>query len=131
VAVNGKNAIAVDWDGTCVEEVWPERGEWLAGAREALGLLADTFDVYIWSTRIVNREYEDWHRVRPDGVAQSEIDYIRTMLDRADLQDVHIFESYPDHGVGKISVKAYVDDKAIRYEGDWNVTYMQILAECG
>jgi hypothetical protein len=47
MAVNGKNAIAVDWDGTCVQEIWPRKGGWLAGAQEGLRALADQYDVYI------------------------------------------------------------------------------------
>jgi len=119
MAVNGKNAVAIDWDGVCVQEVWPRKGGWLDGAREGLRSLADQYDVYIWTTRIVGRKYDDWHSVVDEADVADQIDYIRGMLDTAGLEDVHIFVSYPDHGVGKISAKAYVDDRAIRFEGDW------------
>lgn len=120
MAVNGKNAIAVDWDGTCVAEIWPKQGDWLPGAQDALRELAALYDVYIWTTRIVGRDYEDWHKVVPEMKVQREIAYIRRMLDEAELGHVNIFVAYPDHGVGKISVKAYIDDKAIRFDGNWS-----------
>jgi len=119
MAVNGKHAVAIDWDGVCVQEIWPREGDWLPGAQEGLRVLADQYDVYIWTTRIVGREYEDWHQVVAQEKVDKQIAYVRRMLDDAGLADVHIFVGYPDHGVGKLSAKAYVDDRAIRFEGDW------------
>jgi hypothetical protein len=130
VAVNGQNAIAIDWDGTCVKELWPREGDWLPGAQEGLRALAAQYDVYIWTTRIVGREYEDWHRVVPQEQVDKQFAYIRRMLDNADLGHVNIFVSYPDHGVGKLSAKAYVDDRAIRFEGDWPATVAAVEAQC-
>lgn len=130
MAVNGLNAIAVDWDATCVQERWPHEGDWLPGAIEGLRALADKYDVYIWTTRIVGREYEDWHRVVPEEQVAKQIAYVRRMLDSAGLADVNIFVSYPDHGVGKLSARAYVDDKAIRFDGDWPATVAAVEAQC-
>lgn len=120
MAVNGKHAVAIDWDGVCVQEIWPREGDWLPGAQEGLRALAEQYDVYIWTTRIVGREYEDWHQVVAQEKVDKQIAYVRRMLDDAGLSDVHIFVGYPDHGVGKLSAKAYVDDRAIRFEGDWD-----------
>lgn len=124
--MNGKRAIAVDWDGTCVEQTWPEFSPWLPGAQEALRELADEYDVYIWSTRIVGREYLDWEKVLPQEEVDAQIAYIRSMLDEAGLEDVHIFESYPGHGIGKLSAIAYIDDKAIQFKGDWDQTLAEL-----
>lgn len=129
MAVNGKNAIAVDWDGTCVQEIWPRKGGWLPGAQDGLRALAAQYDVYIWTTRIVGRDYEDWHKVVDEDAVAEQYGYIRGMLDDADLDKVNIFVSYPDHGVGKLSAKAYVDDRAIRFEGDWDATVAAVKAQ--
>lgn len=129
MAVNGKHAIAVDWDGCCVEEIWPRQGDWLPGAQDALRELAEQYDVYIWTTRIVGREYEDWHKVVPEEKVAAEIAYIRGMLDDAGLEHVNIFVGYPDHGVGKISVKAYIDDRAIRFDGNWSAAVAAVKAQ--
>jgi hypothetical protein len=129
MALNGKNAIAVDWDGCCVQEIWPREGDWLPGAQDALRALAAQYDVWIWTTRIVGREYEDWHRVVSEEKVAKQIAYIRRMLDEADLGSVNIFVSYPDHGVGKLSAKAYVDDRAIRFEGDWTATIAAVQGQ--
>lgn len=122
MSLNGKRAIAVDWDGTCVEQTWPEFSPWLPGAPEALRELANEYDVYIWSTRIVGREYLDWHVALPQEEVDAQINYIRQMLNEAGLEDVHIFEAYPGYGIGKLSAIAYIDDKAIQFKGSWGDT---------
>lgn len=121
-----KPVIAVDWDGTCVENVWPDEGDWLPGAQKALRKLAAKYTVMIWSTRIVGVSYRDWNVHLPMAKVWSEIDYIRRMLDEAGLQDIGIFESYPDNTPGKLSAVAYIDDKAIRFEGNWPKTLRQL-----
>ena len=93
MAVNGKNAVAIDWDGVCVQEVWPRKGWWLEGAQDGLRALAEQYDVYIWTTRIVGRKYDDWHSVVNEEDVAEQIGYIRGMLDDAGLEDVHIFVS--------------------------------------
>lgn len=116
-----KPVIAVDWDGTCVPSAYPlQPTEWLPGAVEALRKLTRKFTVYIYSTRIVDRNYKNWSEKLPAGVSDGEIAYIRGMLDEAGLKSVRIFESYPGGGPGKISAKAYIDDLAVPFTGDWS-----------
>lgn len=121
-----KPVLAVDWDGTCVEGVWPAEGDWLPGAKKALKKLADKYHVYIWSTRIVGVSYYDWNEELPASKPASEIAYIRRMLDEAGLQEVDIFIGYPHVREGKLSAVAYIDDKAIRFEGNWPRTLRQL-----
>lgn len=118
--------IAVDWDGTCVKNVWPKQGDWLPGAKKALKELLKTYQVYIWSVRIVGVSYQDWNVTIPRPQVLGEISYIRRMLDEAGLEEVKIFESYPGMHPGKISAVAYIDDKALRFEGNWPRTLRQL-----
>jgi hypothetical protein len=111
--------IAVDWDGTCVEQKWPAQGDWLPGAVKALKRLVKDYRVLIYTTRIVGVSYYDWNEVLPRESVQGEIKYIRRMLDEAGLEEVGIFESYPGGIPGKLSAAAYIDDKAVPFNGSW------------
>lgn len=107
-----KPCVVVDWDGTCVPNAWPERPyEWLPGAEAALhALLAAGYEVKIHSTRL--HEF-DVNYTDPNPGRDEEIDYIKTMLHSACLDGVVIaFESKPP-------AEFYVDDKAVRFTGDW------------
>lgn len=116
-----KPVIAVDWDGTCVPAAYPlQPTEWLPGAVESLRKLTRKFTVYIYTTRIVDRDYRNWSKKLEPGVSEGEIAYIRNMLNEAGLTQVRIFESYPGGGPGKISAKAYIDDLAVPFTGDWS-----------
>ena len=116
----------MDWDGTCVEQVWPAYGDWLPGAKKALKKLTEKYHVYIWSTRIVGVSFHDWEKPLPPKAVEEEIAYIREMLDEAGLDEVDIFVSYPGDVVGKLSAVAYIDDKALRFDGDWPRTLRQL-----
>lgn len=121
-----KPVLAVDWDGTCVEGVWPKQGDWLPGAKKALKKLAVKYHVYIWSTRIVGVSYYDWNEKLDPKLPRGEIAYIRQMLDDAGLREIDIFIGYPHVLEGKLSAVAYIDDKAIGFDGDWPRTLRQL-----
>lgn len=109
----------VDWDGTCVPNAWPDRpNEWLPGAREALRELLDAgWDVKIHSTRLHELDVS----LDPNPTRDEDLAYVRSMLDEADLQEVGICaESKPPAAV-------YVDDKNLRFSGDWDETLGAIL----
>lgn len=106
----GNNRISVDWDGTCVENKYPEQGDWLPGAANALrGFLAAGREVIIFTARIAPFEVDE---VTPRTFAQVEVeyDYIRRLLDEEGLQAVTIWE-HP----WKPAALVYIDDKALRY----------------
>lgn len=124
--MKAKPIIAVDWDGTCVEQVWPKQGKWLPGAVRALERLTLDYTVYIWSTRIVGVSYYDWSKPLQAETVNKEIAYIRRMLDKAGLDEVEVFVSYPGDRPGKLSAVAYIDDKAVRFEGNWPKTLRQL-----
>lgn len=124
--MNGKQLIAVDWDGTCVEQVWPAEGDWLPGSVKALKRLLKKYDVMIYTTRIVGVTYDDWAESVSDDHVKREIAYIRRMLDDAGLQNVGIFESYPGNTPGKLSAIAYIDDRAVPFNGSWISTIAKV-----
>jgi hypothetical protein len=109
-----------------VEGVWPKQGDWLPGAKKALARLAEKYTVMIWSTRIVGVSFYDWNEKLDPKLPEGEIAYIRRMLDDANLQEVDIFVGYPHVREGKLSAVAYIDDKAIRFDGDWPRTLRQL-----
>lgn len=105
----------VDWDGTCVEECWPEQGDWLPGAIDALRTLADDGPVVIYSLRCHLYEMDDVTR-RPECDVLASHDGIRQKLDAAGLHDVRV---YPPNR-GKPPGKYYIDDRAVHYDGSWS-----------
>lgn len=117
--MNGSNLILVDWDGTCVEHVWPGEGDWLPGAVKALGKLASSRDVMIYSARVGGVHFDDWSKPLPRKAIAKEVNYIRRMLDEAGLYGVGIFEGYPNGAQGKPGALAYIDDRAVPFNGSW------------
>ena len=61
----------VDWDGTCVEEVWPGMGDWLPGAVEALRAMSAVGKTVIYSLRCHYYEEDDF-TPRPRGASHAE-----------------------------------------------------------
>ena len=91
--------VALDWDNTLVDY---QTQEWLPGAREALSaLLMGKRKVIIHSCSV------NW----PEGLAR-----IQSKLREAGFLghvDIHT-------GPGKPEANLYVDDRAMRFTGDWN-----------
>jgi hypothetical protein len=91
--------LACDWDGVLVD---PKTQGWLPGAREALSaLLMGKRKVVIHSCRV------GW----PEGLTQ-----IQSKLREAGFLghvDIHT-------GAGKPNADLYLDDRALRFTGDWN-----------
>lgn len=107
--------IAVDWDDTCVDGVWPERdGAWKPGAIEALRELSKHARVVIFTTRIAPVQPE-WmnYTVRDAADVRAEILTIRNRLDEEGLTSVEVWDKpwKVDNCI------AYVDDKAVHYTG--------------
>jgi hypothetical protein len=104
----------VDWDGTCVEEVWPGMGDWLPGAVEALREMSAIGKTVIYSLRCHLYEMDDV-TLRPEADVREHEQMIRSKLDCEGLHDVEVYP--PDRG--KPPGKFYVDDRAVRFTGDW------------
>lgn len=104
----------MDWDGTCVENVWPAEGDWLPGAVKALKKLVKTHTVYINTARTAPVRFEKWDELLPPEEVEKEVRYIRRMLDEAGLSEIQIWDS-----AFKLPAAAYIDDRAVRFEGNW------------
>lgn len=107
-----KPLLAVDWDGTCVPQAWPEKPrEWLSGALEALLALQDDYRIVIHTSRIApvwpGNEYP-----RNPADVQEEINYIREMLDDAGLPGIEVWQK-----PWKPPAYAFIDDRAVKYRG--------------
>jgi len=108
----GRPRIMVDWDGTCVTNTWPEMStEWMPGAVRALHKLSEFADVVIYTARI-GRGPEGPFPEKSDAEIQTQINYIRQMLDEAGLPWIEIWNK-----PWKPGAMAYVDDKAVHYTG--------------
>ncbi len=108
--------VCVDWDGTLVDDNrWPEMGDWLPGAPEAIHALAGRFDeVVIWTCRTapvdLNEETarDPWPQIRA----------IHKMLDDIDApSNVAVWRA-----PYKPPAAYYIDNRAIRFNGSWSTT---------
>ena len=112
----------VDWDGVCVEEVWPEMGDWLPDAIFGLRTLAERGKTVVYSARCNRLEY-DGFTPRQSGAAEAEEAKIRAMLVEAGLPDVEVYPA----GLGKPPAQYYIDDRSIRHH-DWHWTLLTLTA---
>lgn len=107
------HTVVVDWDGTAVPAMWPERPtEFMPGFVDNMRRLhAAGIDLVISSARLNPRD--PWTgELRPEAEMAAERQYVRDTLDRAGLTFIRIHS-----GVGKPGGSVYVDDKAERYHG--------------
>jgi hypothetical protein len=104
-----RHIIAVDWDGTLVEGKWPEMGNWLPGAIDALKEFHRRgFKVMVFSVRL--SPYWLDGTLRPEADVKKSIQEVRDMLDEAGLPYVGIWQKS-----GKPPFSRLIDDKAIAF----------------
>ena len=98
--------IAVDFDGTVVEHLYPEIGTLKTGAKEALQTFRKAgHKIAIWTCRSGKEE----EAVRRFLLANDiPFDTINAPVAGADL------------GTRKIYADLYIDDKGLRYEDNWD-----------
>ena len=112
--------IAVDFDGTLVEERWPELGDWLPGAVDALKKLALAYDeVVIFSCRLARMDTDEF-------TPRNNMDQIIAMNDMLEQANIpkNVILWTKDY---KPAAEFYVDDKAVRFNGDWDVTTAAVI----
>lgn len=115
--------IAVDWDGTLAEEVWPGIGDWKPGAKTALHILSDAYDeVVIFTLRVAPVDVDE---VTP----RDSIDQI--MLINAMLEEAHIPENvYVWLKPYKPPCETFIDDRAVTFNGYWPDVLKEIGLGC-
>lgn len=121
----------IDWDGTCVENKYPEQGDWLPGAVNALHLFDRLGTAIIFSVRIAPVKPFTEGKAIPhpgtetpfdDGQPEREIAYIQRKLDEANLGHLEIWQrSY------KPPAFVYIDDRAVHFDGDWHKTIETVM----
>ncbi len=111
-----KPVLAIDFDGTIADDSnFPVIGEMKKGAREAIEKLSEKYEIVINSCRTSKK-----FRSKPDYQKRvSEmIEWLKehkVKYDRINMGDE-----------GKIVAKVYIDNRAIRFEDNWN----KILKQC-
>ena len=111
-----KHRLCVDWDATLIEESWPEHGDWMPGAVEAMHELKEIYKVVVYTSR-TSPMWTDELTKRAPAEVQQEYNEIRRRLDEVGLREVGIwdFRKTPWKPRGY-----YVDDRAIHYGGRKN-----------
>lgn len=114
--------VAVDWDGTLIaDDTWPEMGDWLPYAPEAIHALAAIFEeVVIWSCRTASVDLDE--KTGRDPWPQ-----ITAILERLDEIEApsNVTIWIEPH---KPPAQFYIDNRALRFEGDWKHTLRRVLA---
>lgn len=132
-----KPLLALDWDGTLHGKkekgrwvsAWPENGEWIPGALEALTELTEHYRITIYTSRIAPVEHYDWTVVRSAAAVRAEVEYIRERLDKAGFRNIMIHTEPFKPGAAY-----YVDDHAVHFNGRenaWRAIATRLLAAVG
>ncbi len=115
LATERRPIYVVDWDGVCTEAMWPEWGEWIPGAQDALREMLKHGEVRILSSRLNPYKFGlDGIELRSAFSTQKDIKIMRKILDDAGLEDVIIHTTH-----GKPTGTYYIDDRAVQYTGSW------------
>lgn len=104
-----RHIIAIDLDGTLIENAWPAMGDWKPGAIEAVKRFQqEGYAVVVFTVRI-SPYWLDGTRRSEEAVAEA-IQEVRDKLDSAGLASVTIWTKE-----GKPPFSVLIDDKAERY----------------
>lgn len=107
-----KKHIALDFDGVVVGNEWPGMGKPEPNAAAVIKRLSDTYDITIFTSRIAGWDVEG---VRRSGrTIAKEIRAIDRKLKMMGLGYLEIHQA-----PYKLGADLYIDDKALRYEGNW------------
>ena len=104
--------IAVDLDGTIIHNEYPDLGEPIEGAREALNTLkAYGYKIAIWTCR-TNEEDVREHLMKHDIPFDA-------INDNSAITDEDM-EKYGFDDSRKIGADLYIEDKGLTFNGDWD-----------
>lgn len=124
-----RHTVCFDWDGTLVEARWPEMGDWMLGATQALrDFYAAGVKLVVFSARL--NPYDPWTSVPRSAAEIAQIKFdMRDKLDSAGFHMVDIWTS-----PGKPGASVYIDDRAERYHGrpgSWKALTTKVLMRLG
>jgi hypothetical protein len=124
------HTVILDWDGTMVPAMWPERPtEFMPGAVQAAFLMHRAGFHLVVETARLNPYDPFTSRPRPPALIEAEARYIRDLLDEKGLTFVEIWRL-----PGKASGSVRVDDRAVRYTGrpgSWRAVTEKVFALLG
>lgn len=123
-----RHIIAIDLDGTLIENKWPEMGDWLPGAIEAVKRFQREGYVVIVFTIRISPYWLDGS-LRAEADVARDVQAVRDKLDSAGLHNVSIWTK-----AGKPPFSVLIDDKAERYHGTskaWRRLTEKILLRLG
>lgn len=106
-----KRRLAIDWDGTCVEEAWPEHGDWLPGAVKALLTLHEHFEIVIFTLRVATVMQDG---VTPNEQIEEHAQGIRDKLASIGLHDIEVWQR-----PYKPPCFRFIDDRGIKFDNNW------------
>lgn len=112
---NKRKHIALDYDGTIVGNAWPDHGAPEPNAAAVIKRLMEKYDVTIFTARIAPFDMDG--NPRKGKQVATELRDIHNKLKRMGLGYLEIHQM-----PWKIGADVYVDDKAVRYQGDWLAT---------
>ena len=102
--------LLVDFDGTLSQWAYPDIGEPTQGAARAMRMLRDRgYRIVIWTARMDGSVYSLTERIKTLYMLQDWLERYNIEYDEIDM-----------YQAGKRVAGAYIDDKAIRFGGNWD-----------
>lgn len=125
--VTPRYTICIDFDGTIVDHAFPEIGALKPGAREAITRLHQHYRIVISSCRssALFKQKDPPIQIPGQGAPDGR-DYNNEMHDFLIANGIP-FDRIDMGDEGKIVAVAYIDDKGIRFDNNWNEIADQIL----
>jgi hypothetical protein len=119
----------VDFDDTLCDGAYPAIGKVKPGAKEALSLFRKLgYRVIIWSCRCCHWDYNIYGGDPEQPVPERK--HVIEMVTWLDANGIE-YDEVDDGSKGKPSVDFYIDDKAIRFENNWDEIMGFVLARTG
>jgi|YelNatPaOPRAMG01_1025707.scaffolds.fasta_scaffold06430_4 ribonucleotide monophosphatase NagD (HAD superfamily) len=111
------NVIAIDFDGTIVEDKYPEIGELKDGARETINALShEGYFIIIWTCRTGEKMLEAEAFLRKNGVR----------FDAINESSPENLAKYNGNDTRKVHAHIYIDDSAVTPLPHWNEIYQLV-----
>lgn len=119
-----KPVIGVDFDGTLCEEAYPKIGAVKPGAKEALTMLkALGYKIVIWTCRTCSYDFDIYGGDPKQPTLERErVIEMKNWLIANEIP----FDEIDDGSRGKLSADFVIDDKAIRFENNWDAIVFAI-----